>query len=105
MSESYSESYESEDEDCLALRGYIIALVGQRAGTPFPGGDIMPLDVVHKKHDVVIRFTYAAELRNALHVCDDACPPWPHQEPTAHGLHHVDGATMVVYGGGRRRLS
>ena len=55
--------------DCIALRGYILALVGTNdsgVDTYYPGGKLQILDWLSKKFIVITRSSFAAELRNKL---------------------------------------
>ena len=54
-------------QECLALRGYIIMLVGSNATTSqYPGGVCNVLDYVSKKFQQVARSSFVAELRNQV---------------------------------------
>ena len=57
----------AEAQECLALRGYIILLVGSNKTTSqYPGGTCNVLDYVSKKFQQVTRSSFAAELRNQV---------------------------------------
>ena len=58
---------EPEDDDCLALRGFIIALIGRRADRKY---ELHILEVIGSKHRLITRSTFAAELRNAIDAVD-----------------------------------
>ena len=54
-------------QECLALRGYIIMLVGaNKTDSKFPGGVCNALDSVSKKFHQVARISFAAELRHQV---------------------------------------
>ena len=54
-------------QECLALRGYIVLLVGSNQTTSqHPGGACVVLDYVSKKFQQVTRSSFAAELRNQV---------------------------------------
>ena len=56
--------------ECLALRGYIILVVGQPSEkdqrSHFPGGPCTVIDWTSKKFSVVTRSSFCVELRNQL---------------------------------------
>ena len=52
-------------QECLALRGYIIMLVGSnKTDSQCPGGVCNVLDYISKKFQQVTRSSFAADLRN-----------------------------------------
>eukprot|EP00975_Prorocentrum_lima_P040551 8514432-Prorocentrum_lima.AAC.1 len=52
---------------CLALRGYLVVVVGSQPTRPLhPGGHCYVLDFVSKKFNMVARSSFAAELRHQL---------------------------------------
>ena len=62
-------AYKSTDDDagCLALKGYLIMLVGSdKTDSAFPGGKCCILEWVSRKFATVTRSSFAAELRNQL---------------------------------------
>ena len=71
-------AYKSDDglTECIALRGYIILIVGQHAtknkgdsvssSGHFPGGPCAVMDWVSKKFNVITRSSFCTELRNQL---------------------------------------
>ena len=57
--------------ECLALRGYIVFIIGASSKGQqghFPGGPCVVLDWVSKKFYVITRSSFCAELRNQLNV-------------------------------------
>ena len=58
---------EPEDTDCLALRGFIIALLGRNLDGSY---SLHILEIIGSKHKLVTRSTFAAELRNAIDAVD-----------------------------------
>ena len=58
---------EPEDTDCLALRGFIIALLGRNLDGSY---SLHILEIIGSKHKLVTRSTFAAELRNATDAVD-----------------------------------
>ena len=61
---------DDDDDECLALQGYIVALVGHDEKT-YPGGTMNVLEFLMRKHKHITRSTYAAELRNAVEAASD----------------------------------
>ena len=67
-------AYKADDSltDCIALRGYIVLIVGQpetkNTGNSghFPGGPCAVMEWVSKKFNVITRSSFCAELRNQL---------------------------------------
>ena len=62
-------AYKSTEDDsgCLALKGYLIMLVGSDyTASQFPGGKCCILEWVSRKFNTVTRSSFAAELRNQL---------------------------------------
>ena len=56
-----------DDTGCLALKGYLIMLVGSdKTESRFPGGKCCVLEWVSRKFSTVTRSSFAAELRNQL---------------------------------------
>jgi hypothetical protein len=58
-------AFQSKDQDCLAMRSGIIALVGNKDAT-VGKMQMQPLEHVCKKQNHICRSTYAAELHSAL---------------------------------------
>ena len=58
---------EPEDTDCLALRGFIIALLGRNLDGSY---SLHILEIIGSKHKLITRSTFAAELRNAIDAVD-----------------------------------
>ncbi|CAE8682255.1 unnamed protein product [Polarella glacialis] len=56
-------AFQSQDQDCLAMRSGIIALVGHLGAGEF---EVQPIEWLCKKQQHVCRSTYAAELHSAL---------------------------------------
>jgi len=61
---------DAEDDDCLSVRGYIIALAGTTPSSP--SGPIAIIEYLSKKQSLITRSTYASELRNAIDAALDA---------------------------------
>ncbi len=60
-------SAKEDSDECLALRGWIVLLVGKDTiNSHEPGGPCMVLDWVSRKFSTVTRSSFAAELRNQL---------------------------------------
>ena len=62
---------EPDDIDCLALRGFLICLMGSK--TDSKGKTVYALhvlEVIGSKHRLITRSTFAAELRNAIDAVD-----------------------------------
>ena len=62
---------EPEDLDCLALRGFLICLLGRTVDSQ--GKDkymLHVLEVIGSKHRLITRSTFAAELRNGIDAAD-----------------------------------
>ena len=62
-------AYKSTEDEagCLALKGYLIMLVGSdKTSSQFPGGKCCVLEWVSRKFATVTRSSFAAELRNQL---------------------------------------
>ena len=62
-------AYSASDQDCLSIRGHLIALAG--SDSEWPGGNIQVWDNLSKKRTVITRSSFASELRNAISA--DAC--------------------------------
>ena len=61
--------YKSTEDERVALRGYLVLLVGaQRSASEYPGGHCQLMDFVSRKFKTVIRSPFAVELRNQLEV-------------------------------------
>ena len=68
-------AYKSTEDDagCLALKGYLIMLVGNnKTNSVFPGGKCCVLEWVSRKFATVTRSSFAAELRNQLEAAQAA---------------------------------
>ncbi len=60
-------SAKEDSDECLALRGWLVLLVGRDTiNSHEPGGPCMVLDWVSRKFSTVTRSSFAAELRNQL---------------------------------------
>ena len=66
-------AYKADDKltECVALRGYIILVVGKEAAsstkqTQFPGGPRAVVEWVSEKFNATMQSSFCAELRNQL---------------------------------------
>jgi len=62
-------AYKANQEctECIALRGYLVMLIGSQPTTSlFPGGHGYVLEWVSKKFNTITRSSFCAELRNQL---------------------------------------